>query len=204
MTTRTFSAYAYIRCIWLRNTRVARDNKPRAKLVTRRRIIEWKSQSSGAFQTGSFENQTTTQSGSLQNQTALHPSKSTRPSHVRKRGIEALLADVKNLDCSTPKTRRQCDTETVAKLYSDVCKPRGDAKKGVSIRFQGKTAVHGQANEIQNDSILKRMLKTKSPVCDKIRECIGGYISRNITWELKKAVAIHVMTTAIYEHGIGI
>ena len=58
--------------------------------------------------------------------------------------------------------------------------------------------------KIRNDDSLLHIFKNNPTLFDKGRECVAGYIDRNITFEIKKAIAINVMTSAMANLNCGI
>ena len=60
------------------------------------------------------------------------------------------------------------------------------------------------AEKIGNDDSLLHIFKNNSTLFDKGRECVAGYIDRNITFEINKAIAINVMTSAMANLNYGI
>ena len=56
----------------------------------------------------------------------------------------------------------------------------------------------------RNDDSLLHIFTNNPVVYNKGRECIADYINRNVTLETKKAIAIHVMTSAMSNLECGI
>ena len=156
---------------------------------------------SSSSSTGSSQNQLSVPSlGQEADSSQNHP-----PRKSRKRGIAALLADVTNQpeSCSG---RRFCKDETIAKVSTAMVpdlKPRGDAVKGGKARSK---ALRGQASH-PDDTVtctLYSMYTKDRELFDKGQDYISNFVSKNVSWEVQKALAIQIMTSAMTELNKGI
>ena len=73
---------------------------------------------------------------------------------------------------------------------------RGDSLKGV------KTKQHMQAGSC--DGTLYRIFKNNREVFNKGQEKIKDFVSKNVSWEVQKAIAIQIMAEAMTELNMGI
>ena len=79
-----------------------------------------------------------------------------------------------------------------------------DPKRGIEIKLANKMdksptvqmPIQPDANTTcRNDDSLFHIFRNNPILFNRGRECIQGYINRNITFEIKKAIAISVMTS---------
>ena len=148
--------------------------------------------------------------GSSQNQPSVpslgqeaSSSQNQPPRKSRKRGIAALLADVTNQPESSG--RRLQKDETIAKVSAMVqdLEPRGDAVKGGKARSK---ALRQQASH-PDDTVtctLYNMYTKDRELLDKGQDYISNFVSKNVSWEVQKALAIQIMTSAMTELNKGI
>ena len=133
---------------------------------------------------GSSQNQP----GSFQNQPPpADPPAST--SRSRKRGLSALLQDVTNTDqmeCRRSAVRAKRDLGSQSTVYA----PRRNPKRGGKLR---QTVSVGEVHEPAHLQQLVSDNELLSDVC----ESLGGYIQRNVSYEVQKGIAIHILVTAI-------
>ena len=142
--------------------------------------------SSQSQQTGSFQSQ---QTGSSQNQ---------QPRRQRKRGIAALLADITNEQpqCS----QRVCKQVAKSRVTVSVAPTfdlRGDPVKGVKEKAR-------QASKVTSNDTLYRVYTNDRELFNKGQQLINNYVSKNVSFEIQKALSIQLMTTAMTELEKGI
>ena len=152
---------------------------------------------SSSFSTGSSQNQPTgsfqSQPGSFENQTLKRK---------RKRGIAALLEDTTNLPVSvaSENLEKRASKEKAESRITVSSAPqydcRGDSLKGV------KSKQHMQAGSC--DGTLYRIFKNNREVFNKGQEIIKDFVSKNVSWEVQKAIAIQIMAEAMTELNMGI
>ena len=153
---------------------------------------------SSSSSTGSSQNQPSISSqgqeaGSFQNQP---------PKRSRKRGIAALLADVTNQPESC--NQRLCKEESISKVSAAILpdfQPRGDAEKGGMVRAK---VLKRQASQSDDTRTLYSIYTKDRELFDKGQEYISNFVSKNVSWEVQKALAIQIMTSAMTELGKGI
>lgn len=96
---------------------------------------------------------------------------------------------------------------------SEKPKPRGDALKGVMANL--KNSSNRKSSNIDNsktatsDTVnftdtLCGIVRNNSELFNMGRTCISGYISKNATIEMDKAIAINIMASAIENLGMNI
>ena len=155
---------------------------------------------SSSSSTGSSQNQPSVSSqaqeaGSFQNQ---HHRRS------RKRGIAALLADVTN-QISETRPVRVCREETISKVSTAMAPefgPRGDPLKGAKNKAKALKTI--QASQSDDACTLYNIYTKDRELFDKGQEYICNFVSKNVSWDVQKAVAIQIMTSAMTELGKGI
>ena len=153
---------------------------------------------SSSSSTGSSQNQPSISSqgqeaGSFQNQP---------PKRSRKRGIAALLADVTNQPESC--NQRLCKEESISKVSAAIVpdfQPRGDAEKGGMVRAK---VLKRPASQSDDTCALYSIYTKDRELFDKGQEYISNFVSKNVSWEVQKALAIQIMTSAMTELGKGI
>ena len=149
---------------------------------------------SSQSQTGSSQSQT----GSSQSQTGSSQSQPTGSSQnqpKRKRGISALLGDITNDPSAQTQSRRTCREETLSKVAANLeqtHEPRGDASKGGKIK-----AKLAKNSSKPGNNTLHCIFTKQRELFDKGQECINDFVSKNVSWELEKAIAIQIMTSAM-------
>ena len=144
--------------------------------------------SSQSQQTGSFQSQ---QPGSYEN----HPLKK-----QRKRGIAALLSDISNEQ--QPCAQRVSKEVAETKITASIATPfdmRGDPVKGA----KEKATVKRKTSNISNDT-LYRIYTSQRELFNKGQELINNFVSKNVSFDIQKAIAIQLMTSAMTELGKGI
>ena len=145
--------------------------------------------SSQSLPTGSFQSQT----GSFENQP---------PKRTRKRGIAALLGDSTNLPATSEDLERRACKEIAETKIAVSSAPqhdqRGDSKKGV------RTKQHMQAGSACDDDTLCRIFKNNRELFNNGQEKIKNFVSKSVSWEVQKAMAIQIMTEAMTELDMGI
>ena len=133
----------------------------------------------------------TASTGSFQNQQP--------PKKTRKHGIAALL-DRTNQEQSP--AQRSCKETARAKVASQLTpsfEERGDPAKG------GKDHAKIVQHKDDKESSLFRVFTNNRVLFNQGKEFVNKYVSRNVSWELQKAIAIQTMTTtAMTELGIGV
>ena len=133
----------------------------------------------------------TASTGSFQNQ---QPAKKTR-----KRGIAALL-DRTNQVCEQSPAQRPCKDTACARVATQLTpsfEERGDPAKG------GKAHAKIVKPKEHQDTLYTVFTKKRS-LFNQGRESVSKYVSRNVSWEVQKAIAVHAMTTAMTELGMGV
>ena len=129
-----------------------------------------------------------TTNGSFQNQAAEPPA----PAHYRKRGISGLLQDITNTG-EQKRTRRSAvraksamESQTYA--FAPHGNPQCGGKCGGNMRQArpvSEFVVH-ESEQLQDNSLIT-----------DIHESLGVYIQRNVSYEIQKARALHIMVRAV-------
>ena len=135
------------------------------------------------------------EAGSFQNQ---HHRRS------RKRVIAALLADVTNQISETCPVR-VCREETISKVSTAMAPefgPRRDPLKGAKNKAKALKTI--QASQSDDACTLYNIYTKDRELFDKGQEYICNFVSKNVSWDVQKAVAIQIMTSAMTELGKGI
>ena len=81
------------------------------------------------------------------------------------------------------------------------CQPRGDAKKGGKAKAK---VLKRQASESDDPTTLYGIYTKDRELFETGQEYIGNFVSKNVSWEVQKAIAILIMTSAMTELGKGI
>ena len=133
----------------------------------------------------------------------------------RKRGIKALLHDSTNLPVCEGSSRRSCaaganslaprpskqqhSSEHTQRLCA------GIASQNIATLSARKAprGVSAQPEQAQPPGSLKQVLKSRPEILRHAHDKIGGYIARNTTFKLQKAMALNVFSVAMSE-GSGI
>ena len=113
----------------------------------------------------------------------------------RKRGISALLGDITNDPSAQTLSRRTCREETLSKVAANLeqtHEPRGDASKGGKIK-----AKLAKNSSKPGNNTLHCIFTKQRELFDKGQEYINDFVSKNVSWELQKSIAIQIMTSAI-------
>ena len=134
--------------------------------------------------------------GSFQNQQP--------PKKTRKRGIAALL-DKTNQICEQSSAQRLCKETARARVATQVTpfilfEERGDPAKGGKAHAK---IVQRKDNQESACTLYSVFTKNKT-LFNQGKEFVSKYVSRNISWEVQKAIAIQTMTTAMTELGVGV
>ena len=153
---------------------------------------------SSTASTGSFQNQQPSSlnqqpsTGSFQNQQP--------PKKTRKRGIAALL-DRTNQVCEQSPAQRPCKETAQARVATQLTpsfEGRGDPAKG------GKAHAKIVQHKDNQKSTLYSVFTKNKALFNQGKEFVSKYVSRNVSWEVQKAIAIQTMTTAMTELGMGV
>ena len=129
-----------------------------------------------------------TTNGSFQN----HPPPAEPPDATprgRKRGISALLEDVTNtghLECRRSALKAK-------KSQNSVQAARGNPARGGKLR-QGQTVSVAEHESVH----LHKLVHDKS-LLGTVHSSLAGFIQRNVSFEVQKAIAINMMVTALLE-----
>ena len=144
---------------------------------------------SSTTSTGSFQNQQPS-TGSFQNQQP--------PKKTRKRGIAALL-DRTNQVCEQSPAQRPCKETAQARVATQLTpsfEGRGDPAKG------GKAHAKIVQHKDNQKSTLYSVFTKNKALFNQGKEFVSKYVSRNVSWEVQKAIAIQTMNTAMTELGM--
>ena len=157
-----------------------------------------KTMASSTASTGSFQNQQPS-SGNQQPSTSSFQNQQP-PKKTRKRGIAALM-DKTNQVCEQSHPQRLCKENARARVATQLTpsfEERGDPAKG------GKAhAKIVQCKDSQEGTLYSVFTKNKA-LFNQGKEFVSKYVSRNISWEVQKAIAIQTMTTAMTELRMGV
>ena len=167
-------------------------------------IIQMRAMESGYASTSEPEAATVfaTTTGSFQNQSP--PAPSSTPARVpactsRKRGISSLLQDISN-GSDIPQTRRaRLQAKKSVQSHCSRSAPRGNPAKGAKLRHRNRASTTTREPHIT----LTQLMHNKAMI-SSITETLLTYIQRNVSFEIQKAIAIAVMTTAIGKWGCSV
>ena len=136
--------------------------------------------------------------GSFQNQPSLSAPSVEPPRTSRKRGALSLLQD-SNIEPVKPQARRAClqAKENISSQSSHYA-ARGNPTKGAKVRFQ--TPASTCTSEYEPQVGLKDIMHDTATI-NKITGNLLAYVKRNVPFEVQKAIAITIMTTAIAKWG---
>ena len=110
---------------------------------------------------------------------------------ANRRGISALLGDITNDPSVQTHSRRTSREETLSKVAANLeqtHEPRGDASKGGKVK-----AKLAKNSSKPGNNTLHCIFTKQRELFDMGQECINDFVSKNVSWELQKAIAIQII-----------